>query len=165
MPAPITKVNCIQQMCKVVRDIKASQLRGKVGSSLEERENHQCCSRGGELQCQLFCCYIQRNGKAGLHFGCSQNNLLQARAEQEQLDLTTCSPPIGVCIGWDIALDTAAGSSRSNGILQLPGPSLQSCVTPDYRGKRVLSLFLAVGPGIYAILSTYISTLASKQEN
>lgn len=42
MPAPTAKVNCIQQMCKVVRDIKASQMRGKAGRSLQGRENHQC---------------------------------------------------------------------------------------------------------------------------
>lgn len=35
MPAPTAKVNSIQQVCKVLRDIKASQTRGKVGSSLE----------------------------------------------------------------------------------------------------------------------------------
>lgn len=128
---PTAKVNHIQQVCEVVRDTKAPQMRGKAGSSLERRENHQHSAGGEEPQCQFLHCWTQRNRRTGLYFGCSQNNLLRAGAEHEaQLDLTTCYPPVTVAYtGWVTA--PQQGQSRSKGILQLPDPSWQSSVAPD----------------------------------
>lgn len=93
MPAPTAKVDCIQQTCKVVRDTKAAQTRGKAGSSLEGTENHQCSTSLPPVSPPLQLDPEKSQNRP--LFWVLHNNLLQAMAEQEeQLDLTTCDSSV-----------------------------------------------------------------------
>lgn len=114
--------------------------------------------------CTAFCLslchastHCQSSHRACLHFGCSQNNLLQAGAQQEQqLNLPTCNPLVTVV--YTGCVTAVERSSRVKEKQRDPAaPRLL---------HRALSLLIeegsvsSVSPQLWLHLSTYISILA-----
>lgn len=123
----------------------------------------------GELQCQLLY-QTQRNHRqerkcqAGLHFGCSQNNLLQATSEQELLDLTIHYPPmIVVYTGWVTAMKRGSGVKQEQrdpaGLRHLSAELCHSRL----RREVCPQLVLCCGCRDLYYLSMYISRLVASR--